>query len=198
MRAFIAIALPPECRAAIARAVSQLRASGVRASWTTERNLHLTLKFLGEIAAGRIDELAARMEEGARNIPPFSFGLAEAGAFPSFRAPRVLWIGIREPLELAGKLHQNMENALAGAGIPRDDRPFHPHVTVARIKGRVAPDWGETVASALSATSFGAVFATSYGLYESRLSASGATYTMIREVPFGGGADRQGTGGEGE
>ncbi len=198
MRSFIAIALPPECRAAIARAASPLRAKRVRASWTPERNLHLTLKFLGEIAADRIDELVARMEEGAREIPPFSFQLAEAGAFPSVRAPRVLWIGIREPLELAGKLHQNMENALAGAGIPRDDRPFHPHVTVARVKSRVAPGWGESVVSALSATPFGAVFARSYGLYESRLSPSGAAYTVLRDVPFGGGAERKGTGGEGE
>jgi 2'-5' RNA ligase len=191
LRSFIGIGLPRECCRAIAGAISPLGAKGLPVSWIPERNLHLTLKFLGEIPPGRIDEVAGLMAGAAREIPPFEFRVEEGGGFPSLRAPRVLWIGIREPLELVGKLHQNMEDALSGAGFPRDERPFHPHVTVGRVKGKVAPGWGEKYASVVLATTFGTVYATSYRLYESRLSPSGANYTVLREIPFGGGRTEQ-------
>lgn len=189
MRSFIGIGLPPECRMGIAGVVSPLRAKEVPVSWVPERNLHLTLKFLGEIPSARTDELAGLLAEAARDIPPFEFRMGDAGGFPTLRAPRVLWIGLREPLELVRKLHQNMENTLSGAGFPRDGRPFHPHVTVGRVKSRVAQGWGETYASAISGVTFDTVYVTSYRLYESRLSPSGANYQVLREVPFGGGAD---------
>ena len=190
MRLFIGIGLSPECRRAIAGAVSPLRKKGIPVSWTPEPNLHLTLKFLGETMDARLSELAGCMAEAVRDFPPFQLRVEKAGAFPTLRAPRVLWIGIREPLELVRKLHQNMENALSGAGFPRDERPFHPHVTVGRVRGRVAPGWGETYASAVSGVAFEAVFVASYRVYESRLSPSGAHYSVLREVPFGGEADR--------
>jgi 2'-5' RNA ligase len=187
---FIGIGLSPDCRRAIAGAVSPLREKGVPVSWTPEHNLHLTLKFLGKTPASRVNELAGLMAKAGRGIPPFLLRVEEAGAFPSLRAPRILWIGIREPLELVRKLHQNMENALSGAGFPRDERPFHPHVTVGRVRGRVAPGWGETYASAVSGVVFDTVSVASYRVYESRLSPSGANYSVLREVPFGGEADR--------
>lgn len=190
MRLFIGIGLSPDCRRAIAGAVSPLREKGIPVSWTPERNLHLTLKFLGETPASRVNELAGLMAEAGRGIPPFLLRIEEAGAFPTLRTPRVLWIGIREPLELVRKLHQNMENTLSGAGFPRDERPFHPHVTVGRVRGRVAPGWGDTYASAVSGVTFEAVSVASYCVYESRLSPSGANYLVLREVPFGEEADR--------
>ena len=198
MRLFIGIGLSPDCRRAIAGAVAPLRKKGIPVSWTPEHNLHLTLKFLGETPASRVNELAGLMAEAGRGIPPFTLRIEEAGAFPTLRTPRVLWIGIREPLELVRKLHQNMENALSGAGFPRDERPFHPHVTVGRVRGRVAPGWGETYASAVSGVAFDTVSVASYRVYESRLSPSGANYSVLREVPFGGEADRTEKRGAGE
>ncbi|HSL98988.1 MAG TPA: RNA 2',3'-cyclic phosphodiesterase [Candidatus Limnocylindria bacterium] len=198
MRLFIGIGLSPDCRRAIAGAVSHLREKGIPVSWTPEHNLHLTLKFLGETPVSRVNELAGLLAEAGRGIPPFMLRVGEAGAFPTLRAPRVLWIGIREPLELVRKLHQNMENALSGAGFPRDERPFHPHVTVGRVRGRVAPGWGETYASAVSGVAFDTVSVASYRVYESRLSPSGANYSVLREVPFGGEADRTEKRGAGE
>lgn len=198
MRLFIGIGLSPDCRRAIAGAVSPLREKGIPVSWTPEHNLHLTLKFLGETPASRVNELAGLMAEAGRSIPPFMLRIEEAGAFPTIRTPRVLWIGIREPLELVRKLHQNMENALSGAGFPRDERPFHPHVTVGRVRGRVAPGWGETYASTVSGVAFDSVFVASYRVYESRLSPSGAHYSVLREVPFGEEADRTEKRGAGE
>ncbi len=198
MRTFIGIGPPRDCCEAIAGVVSPFRGERLPVSWTPVRNLHLTLKFLGEIPSDRVDELAGLMAEAARDIPPFDFHIEGAGGFPTLRTPRVLWIGILEPLELVRKLHENMENALSGAGFSRDERQFHPHVTVGRVKGRVAPDWGERYAFAVSGMTIGSVTATSYRLYESRLSPSGANYSVLREVPFGGGPGRTAERGAGE
>jgi len=191
MRAFIGIGLPPECRRAIAEAISPFRARRLPVSWTPEQNLHVTLKFLGEIPPGRVDEIATLLLAAGGGIPAIDFLVVGAGGFPSLRAPRVLWIDIREPLELVGKLHENMENVLSGAGFPREGRPFHPHITVGRVRDRLPPGWGEEYAGALSGKPFGAVAVSSYQLYESRLSPGGSTYVVLRDIPLPRGPERR-------
>lgn len=186
MRTFIGIGLPGECRAALARALSPLKDRRAEVAWTPERNLHVTMRFLGEIAPGRVGELGDRMAEAAREIPPFEFAVEGPGGFPSLRAPRVLWVGVREPLELVRKLHQNMENTLVAAGFPREERPFHPHVTVGRVRRGLPPGWAANFAEVLSGKRFGIVKAEAYQLYESRLSPAGSVYTVLRDVPLGG------------
>ena len=197
MRAFIGIGLTEECRAAIGEAISVARGTGGPVAWIPERNLHLTLKFLGEIPPGRIEELAGAMAAAARGVPPFGIRVGGAGGFPTLRQPRVLWIGVREPLELVRKLHQNMENELARAGFPRDERPFHPHVTVARVRGKTAAGWSDEYASAASGMADCLVPVDSYRLYESRLSPSGARYSILRDIPLGGGTGGTDQGGAG-
>lgn len=187
MRAFIGIGLPPECRRAIAEAISPLRAKRPPVSWTPEQNLHMTLKFLGEIPPERAPEIASLLAVTARYFRPFEFAVEEPGGFPTLHDPRILWVGIREPLELVGKLQENMENVLSGAGFPREGRPFHPHITVGRVRDRLPPGWGEEYAKALSGKPFGVVVAGSLHLYESRLSPGGANYRVLRDVPLAGG-----------
>jgi 2'-5' RNA ligase len=186
MRMFIGIGLPAETRRGIVEAVSPVMARNPPVSWTPEQNLHLTLKFLGEIPAEHVDRLGAPLVEAAGGIPPFEFVVEGAGGFPSLRMPRVLWVGIRESLELVGKLQENMENALSGAGFPREGRPFHPHITLGRARGGLPPGWGEEYARAVSGKRFGVVRVTSYLLYESRLSSRGASYFVLRDVPLQG------------
>ena len=151
-------------------------------SWTPERNLHITLKFLGEIDPGRVGEICSLLGRTGECVSPFEFSVGEPGGFPTLRAPRVLWIGIREPLELVGKLQENMENVLSGAGFPREERPFHPHITVGRVRDRVPPGWGEEYAKALSGKKSGVVGVKSFQLYESRLAPGGALYHVLGDV----------------
>lgn len=184
MRAFIGIGLPQEIRRAIADAVSPFRSRRLPVSWTPERNLHVTLKFLGEIAPGRLEEIGSLLLAAAGDVPSFDIAVEGAGGFPSLRAPRVLWVGIREPLVLVGKLQENMETVLSGAGFPREGRSFHPHVTVGRLRDRVPPGWGEEYARALSGIPFGVAGVTCCQLYESRLSPGGATYIVLRDIPL--------------
>jgi len=186
MRLFIGIGLPDPCRDAISRAISPLRERKDPVSWTRADNLHLTMKFLGKVPADRVEAVAEGMAEAAGDARPFDLVLEGAGGFPSLDSPRILWVGIREPLDPARKLHQNMENILSGAGFPREGRSFHPHVTVGRVRRPLSRGRTKRIAEGLSGKRFGIAHAESVRLYESRLSPSGAVYSVVREVRFGG------------
>jgi 2'-5' RNA ligase len=188
VRLFTGIALPEECRAAVAGAVAPLRADPAPVSWVAPGNLHITMKFLGEISRDRVGAVVDALAGVAANFRPFLLSAEGAGAFPGTRNPRVLWVGLREPLELVRELQENMESALSGAGFPREDRPFHPHITVGRARGVLPPAWGDRFLRALSGRRFGEVPVPKITLYESRLSPGGAVYTVVREFPLSGGA----------
>jgi RNA 2',3'-cyclic 3'-phosphodiesterase len=183
---FIGIGLPDECRDAIFRVISPLREGAGPVSWTRAENLHLTLKFLGEVPESRVEELGGMMSEAAVESRPFDLFLEGAGGFPSMSSPRILWVGVREPLDPVRKLHQNMEDVLYGGGFPREGRAYHPHVTVGRVRKRIIGRQVERISAALVGKRFGIAHAGSYRLYESRLSPSGAVHTVLRDVPFGG------------
>jgi len=188
VRLFTGIALTSVCRAAVAAAVATLRADPAPVSWVAPGNLHVTLKFLGETSPNRVGAAADALAGVAANFPPFGLEAEGAGLFPGTRNPRVLWVGLREPLELVRELQENMENALSGAGFPREDRPFHPHITVGRARGVLPPAWGDRFLRALSGRRFGEVPVPKITLYESRLSPGGAVYTVVRDFLLSGGA----------
>jgi len=188
VRLFTGIALTSVCRDAVASAVAPLRADPAPVSWVAPGNLHITMKFLGETSRDRLDAVREALAEVAARFSPFAMEAEGGGAFPGTRNPRVLWAGLREPLELVRELQQNMENALSGAGFPREDRPFHPHITVGRARGVLPPAWGDRFVRALSGRRFGEVPVPKITLYESRLSPGGAVYTVVRDFPLSGGA----------
>ena len=177
MRAFLGIGLPAGVREAIASATAKVRGLHAPVAWTAPKNLHITLDFLGEISPERVALVERLMRVVASGIGPFSLTAEGGGAFPGTRNPRVLWVGFLEPLELVRQLQQNMKNALSGAGFPREDRPFHSHITVGRTRGALPPAWGERFVQALSGKGFGVVPVSSFTLYESRLGPGGAVYT---------------------
>ena len=179
MRAFLGIGLPAGVREAIVSATANVRGHHAPVAWTAPENLHITLIFLGEILPERVPLAERSMRNVASGIGPFSLTAEGGGTFPGTRNPRVLWVGLLEPLELVKQLQQNMENALSGAGFPREDRPFHPHITVGRTRGALPPAWGERFVETLSGKRFGVVPVSSFTLYESRLGPGGAVYTPL-------------------
>lgn len=191
MRSFIGIRLPAAVRDAVSEALRGMRETKGSVSWVAKGNLHLTLKFLGEIRDDRVPVVVGALEGVAAGIAPFSLGASGGGTFPGPRNPRVLWVGFREPLELVGKLHQNIENALSAAGFPREDRPFHPHITVGRVRGVLPPSWGDRFVQGLSGREFGDVPVSSVALFESRLTPGGAIYSVVREFPLESGPRRR-------
>jgi len=191
MRVFLGVGLPAAVREAIASAIAPVRGLHAPVAWTAPENLHMTLNFLGDILPERVPLVERRMRVVASGIDPFSLATEGGGAFTGTRNPRVLWVGFLEPLELVRQLQQNMESALSGAGFPREDRPFHPHITVGRTRGALPPAWGERFVQALSGKRFGVVPVSSFTLYESRLEPGGAVHTPLCDFRLEGSGKRE-------
>lgn len=185
MRLFLAINFALEVRHAIAEASAPLRAAAPDLSWIREPQLHLTVKFLGEQPEDLAPKLAKAMNEvGGRNRV-VDVEIGGIGAFPNFRRPRVVWIGVSpEPkLEL---LHHDVESACESLGLPLDGKPFRPHLTLARVKPRAAmSDVLKNLARAAKAVSFTEeVVITSIDLMESELTTVGSRYRLLASSPL--------------
>jgi RNA 2',3'-cyclic 3'-phosphodiesterase len=135
-RVFVAIELPAEIRSRVANHIVHLREAlpDARASWNREDNLHLTLKFLGDIPASAVNKLSQAVANAAHSVRPIELNVSGTGTFPKHGTPRVLWIGIDEPGGRLDELYRELENSCAKAGFAREARPFHPHLTVARLR----------------------------------------------------------------
>jgi 2'-5' RNA ligase len=135
-RVFCAVALPPEVRARAGDHIARLRDAvpSVRASWGRDENLHITLKFLGEIEQSRVPKLSHAAARAAESVQAFDLGIEGAGAFPSHGLPRVLWLGVADPSGGLARLYRHLEDECAREGFARDERPFHPHLTIAWLR----------------------------------------------------------------
>ncbi|HEX6189591.1 MAG TPA: RNA 2',3'-cyclic phosphodiesterase [Pyrinomonadaceae bacterium] len=133
-RTFIAIELPADVRARVAQHIACLRHElpEVRASWSREDNLHLTLKFLGNVPVAAIPKVSDAVASATKSVSSFALTFSDCGSFPPRGRPSVLWLGTQASgLQI---LHPAIENELAEAGFPRESRPFHPHLTIARLR----------------------------------------------------------------
>ena len=186
VRVFCAVELPQEVRARAAEHASRLRErfTEVRASWPHADNLHLTLKFLGGIAQTRVEALSNAASRAAGSIQPFGLTLEGAGAFPPRGVARVLWLGINDSSGALARLQNNLEGECAAAGFAREERPFHPHLTLARIR---APQGARELARLHRETGFAAIEfpVTELVLMRSDLGAGGSRYTEISRHEFG-------------
>jgi len=140
-RTFIAIEPPSDIRRQIKEYIQQLRAQfpQVRASWLHEHNLHLTLKFIGDIPITRIPAISESCSEASRQIEPFDLIVSGCGTFPPHGKPKVLWIGIEDAeagtqMSRLRQLHAAIEDSCATYGFEREVRPYQPHLTIARIR----------------------------------------------------------------
>ena len=186
VRVFCAVELPPQVRARAADHAAQIRglSTQVRASWPRADNLHLTLKFLGEIAKERVEALSNAAESAAQSVQPFNLTIEGAGAFPPRGFPRVLWLGINDNSGGLVRLQSNLEEECAAAGFAREERPFHPHLTLARIR---APQGARELASSHQEKGFAAIEfpVTELVVMRSELGAGGSRYTEISRHELG-------------
>ncbi len=140
-RLFVAVELSEEVRGALAEAQAVYRRrSDPPVRWVDPRGAHLTLKFLGDVAAERVQALADALAAVAAVHAPFQLSTGPAGVFPSPRRPRVLWLGVDGPVEYLEDLQQDVEFALQGLGFPLEGRPYRPHLTLGRVRDGVTGD----------------------------------------------------------
>lgn len=154
--------------------------------WCTEQQLHLTLKFLGEVRDGQLPAVSAAVAQAAGQVEPFSLRLAALGCFPSPRNPRVLWVGVEDSSAGCARWVELAEPLFEPLGFPRETRAFHAHVTLGRSKGPAGSEVMRRVLDELAAPPPREMTVKEIVLFESRLDPRGARYTPQLRTRLGG------------
>ena len=179
-RLFIAIELPASTRKRLTDHIELLRKAlpEVRASWSREDNLHLTLKFLGDTQVTKAEILSQAVGRAASAVHPFEVIVGGCGAFPPRGQPRVLWIGIEDPSGELGRVHKALEDECALAGFTREPRTLHPHLTIARLR---QPHGSRQLAAMHQETGFEPqpVSVSAIALIRSELRSEGSRHTIV-------------------
>lgn len=150
------------------------------ARWQDDDQLHLTLRFIGEVVPRVGDDIAAAL--GQVRVPPFALALAGVGTFAKKGRPHTLWAGLARPHEALFHLQRKIEHACVRAGLAPEPRAFAPHVTLARLSAASGPLEPFLLRHAALALPPFAV--THFGLYESHLGAAGSTYDLVERYPL--------------
>lgn len=186
VRSFIAIELPDELKAELSQLQSRLRPGQQPwVKWVDPSSIHLTLKFLGNIAVGRIGEITKAMEDSAQGITPFHLEVKKLGVFPDLRRVQVVWVGIKGEVDKLGKFQQRIESNLARLGFTPETRPFTPHLTLARLRSQASPNERQRFGQLISETKFVSEYSIkvdSINLMSSQLTREGAIYSQISSV----------------
>jgi RNA 2',3'-cyclic 3'-phosphodiesterase len=189
IRAFIAINLPDDVRANLARLARELESAlpgnGVR--WVRPEQVHLTLKFLGDIAVDSVADLKDAIRCACRNIEPCSLRGEGLGVFPTEQKPRVIWAGLGGDREMVQRLQEQLESETA-RWRAREEREFHPHLTLARVK-HLNPMQTEILGNKLGErknAGFGEWQTEKLELMQSTLTATGALYSSLAEFGLPG------------
>ena len=162
------------------------------ARWVRPENLHLTLRFLGEVTPSVVSALVETLPQSVRGCRPFSFSLRGGGCFPKVKRPRVVWVGVDPVPDELGRVQRAVDRAVHHLGFPPEGRGFEPHLTIARFKKSKMPE--KTVLpllAALEERDFGETRVPEIVLFESRLSPAEARYHAVARVQLGGTAREQ-------
>lgn len=184
MRCFVAVEIPDGVKAALAQVSARLRECRARASWVRTEHMHLTLRFLGDVDYGKADSFAGHLREALGGIGAFPLQVRGVGAFPNARRPSVVWAGVGPADGALGNVQALCEQAALAIDLPREAKPFHPHITLARIKS-IGPNADLTLAiEREAACPAGEFIASSVSLFKCELTPRGPIYTLIEEFPF--------------
>jgi 2'-5' RNA ligase len=183
LRAFIAIEFPASLQESIFRQTARTRqnAGSEAARWVTQANLHLTLKFLGDVSQANLQFLNQMLSVEAAKYPSFLLTVGGLGAFPSTRRPRVIWVGVQVPQELRALQH-SIETAAARLGYAPEERPFSPHLTIGRVRQSASPADQQRLRLAIESTQIGQIGQAEIGsvtLMKSDLQPGGSVYTPL-------------------
>jgi 2'-5' RNA ligase len=184
IRTFIAFKLPDDLLSALGRVQEGLKTKGFAAKWVRPQNIHLTLKFLGNIEVAQVDPIARRLTDAARGCGPLLLGAKGIGVFPHIRQPRVIWAGLAGDVKRVGDLQRSIDAALSEIGFKKEKRSFKGHLTLGRFNSRMD---SRQVAQALETyAQFETEPFTAYQvvLFKSELKPTGAVYSKLKHIPL--------------
>lgn len=182
LRAFIAVEIPLEIRKSVCKVIAPLQEEvGNAVRWVPMENMHLTLKFLGDVSPVNVELLSQMLRAEVDLFHCFDLHLSGLGAFPNIKRPRVIYVGIQAPPTL-DSLQRGIESSARRLGYESEERGFSPHLTVGRIKQNVTGAEQQTIRHALEETridSLGTARVDSVHLYKSDLKPTGSVYTRL-------------------
>jgi RNA 2',3'-cyclic 3'-phosphodiesterase len=184
VRTFVAIPLSDQCREMLRRVQQNLRASEADMRWVAISSIHLTLKFLGEIDPAVVPSLFEAFCEISKSGHALRLRIHGLGSFPNQTNPRVVWCAISGDTDELSKLQKEVENVCAKFGFPVEQRPFSPHLTLGRVKGK------RKLQALLDCIKIGSdleceLVADHFNIYRSTLKPQGAVYTILDTIPIG-------------
>ena len=185
IRSFIAFELPAAVTSLLDNVQQELKALRLTARWVRPQNIHLTLKYLGNIKSGDIESIGQAMADAAGDCAPFTLTVGGIGFFPGIKRPRVIWVGLGGDTDALRNFQRNLANRLATIGFPSEKRPFKAHLTLGRIRQAVNPNiLGQTIQdySDLGNLKFSV---DRIILFQSDLKPSGAVYSQLKLVELG-------------
>jgi len=183
IRAFIAIDLSADIQHQLDEVQQNYKAqiANTAVRWVVATNIHLTLKFLGDVSLSNLNILTDMISAEISGHHQFDISVGGSGAFPNIRQPRIIWVGVEAPLELTA-IQNGIETTTARLGYTREERAFSPHLTLGRVSRNVTSQDVKTISKALETTRIGFLGATCVEkvyLYRSDLQPTGAVYTQI-------------------
>jgi 2'-5' RNA ligase len=188
LRAFIAIEVPVEMQRAIADSTAALKSALPKTliRWVAPQNVHLTLKFLGDVSPAALEKLAERLKVEVPSHGMFSISAGGLGAFPNPRRPRVIWIGLEIPPDLE-TLRRALETVAARLGYPAEERPFSAHLTIGRVGQNLSASDMQRIRSTLESTrvgTLGTFRVEAVHIFKSDLLPGGSVYTHLYALPM--------------
>lgn len=184
-RLFFAVSLPPQTQERALKLVLSFNIPENQVRWVRRENLHITLKFLGDVETEKIPAIcdAARLVTG--RFSPIAMKLAGLGVFPNHERPRVVWIGAEGEIEILASLEAALSQALEPLGFAADERRYTPHITIGRVKNDMARGKISRIIRDGLHTQIGDASVESISLYESSLKQGGPVYSVIETFPLG-------------
>lgn len=183
IRAFIAIKIPEDIQEKLCGIQQKLKQAQVHVSWVKPENIHLTLKFLGNIEEKQIPKIVSSIEESVKAVSPFQLQVGYAGAFPNLRYPRVVWIGVTDDEEGSLKtLQENLSSRLARVGFKKEKGRFQPHLTLGRVRSQKNKSNLLRAVEAIINIWVGEISVEALYLIRSELKPTGAEYTKLAEI----------------
>ena len=185
IRAFLAIELPDALRPGLAQVQGELKRSHADVRWVPVGNIHLTLKFFGNVPEEEIGPLALAAREAAAEAAPFQLQVTSAGAFPSPKSPRVVWVGLGGDVVPLTRLYYRLEKAFTALGYLPEGRAFNPHLTLGRVKSPANRDRLARLLEKLPPLNWPPFTVEELILFRSVLSPQGSTYSPLEVIPLG-------------
>ena len=179
IRAFIAIEFPEEVFAKIREIQKGLKSSGLKLKWVAPENIHLTLKFLGDIDSRDLEKIKEAIRETIRGCSRISLVAKGLGVFPGLNRPRVVWVGVSGELEQLKRLQQGLDDSLETLGFPKEERAFCGHLTLARVKGAIHSEKLVEALKRFKDIESDPFWVESVVLFKSELTPAGAIYTEL-------------------